>query len=120
MPARSFLGRQHRLCDLADGNFRHGVDHGLFNLSGALAVLSSELRGRAAVLREACAAYGDRPISSLVEAGRGGLPQDPEATLPALYIADRDVSPTAGSGTEAGELSGDVSRTRVHLRMRCG
>jgi large exoprotein involved in heme utilization and adhesion len=93
---------------------------GLFNLSGALVVLSSELRGRAAVLREACAAYGDRPISSLVEAGRGGLPQDPEATLPALYIADRDVNPSAGSGTEAGELSGDVSRTTVHLRMRCG
>jgi hypothetical protein len=66
--------------------------------------LSSELRGRAAVLREACAARSDRPISSLVEAGRGGLPQDPEATLPALYIAGRDVSPnpTPGCGQHRG------------------
>jgi len=71
-------------------------------------------------LREACAARGDRPISSLVEAGRGGLPQDPEATLPALYIADRDVSPAAPAGADVGGLSGDVLQTMAHLRMRCG
>src|SRR5262249_23554953 len=35
------------------------------DVNGALVVLSSELRGRVAVLREACGAYGDRPISSL-------------------------------------------------------
>ena len=29
-----------------------------------------------------------------LEAGRGGQPQDPEATLPALYIAGRDLNPT--------------------------
>jgi hypothetical protein len=80
--------------------------------------LSSELRGRAAVLREACAARGDRPISSLVEAGRGGLPQDPEATLPALYIAGRDVSPNAHAGAEIGADRAAV-QTTVRLTMRC-
>lgn len=66
------------------------------DVNGALVVLSSEFRGRAAVLTEACAARSDRPMSSLVEAGRGGLPQDPEATLPALYIAGRDSPPIPG------------------------
>jgi large exoprotein involved in heme utilization and adhesion len=92
----------------------------LFNLSGALVVLSSELRGRAAVLREACAAYGDRPISSLVEAGRGGLPQDPEATLPALYIADRDVNPNPQAGIDKAEESIAPLQTTVRLTMHCG
>src|SRR5262249_37488470 len=31
------------------------------------------------------------PRSSLTEAGRGGLPQDPEATIPALYFATTGV-----------------------------
>jgi hypothetical protein len=89
------------------------------DVNGALVVLSSELRGRAAVLREACAARGDRPISSLVEAGRGGLPQDPEATLPALYIAGRDLNPNPQSLEEATETSGAL-QTTVRLTMRCG
>jgi filamentous hemagglutinin family protein len=93
---------------------------GLFNLSGALVVLSSELRGRAAVLREACAAYGGRPISSLVEAGRGGLPQDPEATLPALYIADRDFNPNPQAGIDKAEASIAPLQTTVRLTMHCG
>ena len=42
----------------------------------------------------------DRPVSSLVEAGRGGLPHDPEATLPALYIAGRDMAPSVQLGAE--------------------
>src|SRR5262252_6204446 len=71
------------------------------DVNGALVVLSTQLRGRTEVLREVCAARADRPLSSLVEAGRGGLPQDPEATLPALYIAGRDLKlnpqTTAGS-----------------------
>jgi large exoprotein involved in heme utilization and adhesion len=96
------------------------VTNGLLNINGALVVLSSELRGHAAVLREACAARGDRPVSSLVEAGRGGLPQDPEATLPALYIADRDLNsiPPAASGET--EASRAPLQTRVRLTMRCG
>ena len=85
----------------------------LVDVNGALVVLSSELRGRADVLREVCAARSDRPISALAEAGRGGLPQDPEATLPALYIAGR-------------ELNSNRSRSKRHPRRaapsrpRCG
>jgi large exoprotein involved in heme utilization and adhesion len=88
------------------------------DVSSALVVLSSELRGLAAVSREACAARAEGPASSLVEAGRGGQPQDPEATLPALYIAGRDVNPTPGPpGTT--EASRAVP-TSVRVTMRCG
>jgi hypothetical protein len=72
------------------------------DVNGALVVLSTQLRGLTEVLREACAARADRPISSLVEAGRGGLPQDPEATLPALYIAGRDLKAQEGPDTPEG------------------
>jgi filamentous hemagglutinin family protein len=89
------------------------------DVNGALVVLSSELRGRTEVLRESCAAQGSRPQSSLVEAGRGGLPQDAEATLPALYIAGRDLVPNPQAGSESTEASGAL-RTTVHLTMRCG
>jgi hypothetical protein len=89
------------------------------DVNGALVVLSSELRGRAAVLREACAAYGDRPVSNLVEAGRGGLPQDPEATLPALYIADRDLNPNHAAGGKT-EANSTPLQTTVRLSMHCG
>ena len=89
------------------------------DVNGALVVLSSELRGRAAVLREACAARAEQPISSLVEAGRGGLPQDPEATLPALYIAGRDVEGSPRTAGESTDLSGALPTT-IHLTMRCG
>ena len=57
---------------------------------------------------------------SLVEAGRGGLPQDPEATLPALYIAGRDVSPNPAPGAGIMEAHDDAVQTTVHLTMRCG
>jgi hypothetical protein len=72
--------------------------------------------GRTEVPREACAARVGQPISSLVEAGRGGLPQDPEATLPALYIAGRDVAP---SPPAAAGPSGTL-QTNIRLTMRCG
>jgi large exoprotein involved in heme utilization and adhesion len=88
------------------------------DVNGALVVLSTQLRGRTEVLREACAARADRPISSLVEAGRGGLPHDPEATLPALYIAGRDLNlnpRTAGGSTGPSA----ALPTTVHLTMRC-
>jgi large exoprotein involved in heme utilization and adhesion len=90
------------------------------DVNGALVVLSSQLRGRTEVLREACAARSDRPISSLVEAGRGGLPQDPEATLPALYLAGRDVNPNPQAGADATQASSAPLRTTVRLTMRCG
>jgi len=88
------------------------------DVSGALVVLSSDLRGRAAVLREACSARSDRPISSLVEAGRGGLPQDPDATLPALYIAGPDVNPDAQASADTAEANSAL-QTTVRLTMRC-
>jgi hypothetical protein len=90
------------------------------DVNGALVVLSSELRGRAAVLREACAARADRPISTFVEAGRGGTPHDPEETLPALYVAGRDVTPSAPSSAATLAASGDVVQTTLLLKMRCG
>jgi filamentous hemagglutinin family protein len=71
------------------------------DLNGSLVVLSSELHGAAAVLRTACEARGARPRSSLVEAGRGGLMQDVETTIPALYLADRDVEPAKQPATSA-------------------
>jgi filamentous hemagglutinin family protein len=88
------------------------------DVNSALVVLSSELRGLAAVSREACAARAGQPVSSLVEAGRGGQPQDPEATLPALYIAGRDLGPMPASPgtTEASR----AIRTTVRLTTRCG
>jgi filamentous hemagglutinin family protein len=91
------------------------------DVNGALVVLSSELRGRAEVLREACAARGGQPISSFVEAGRGGLPQDPEATLPALYIAGRELGSNAlaAADTDADKTNRGVVRTTARLTMRC-
>jgi hypothetical protein len=82
-------------------------------------VLSTQLRSRTEVLREACSARAGQPISSLVEAGRGGLPQDPEATLPALYIAGRDVAPNPPAAAGPTAASGPL-QTTVHLTMRCG
>jgi hypothetical protein len=90
------------------------------DVNGALVVLSTQLRGRTEVLREACEARAGRPISSLVEAGRGGLPPDPEATLPALYIAGRDLNPNPQTGAGAFEPSGSPRHTTARLTMRCG
>jgi hypothetical protein len=64
-------------------------------------------------------AQGSRPQSSLVEAGRGGLPEDPEATLPALYIAGRDVNPNPQAAADSTEASRAV-QTTLRLTMRCG
>jgi filamentous hemagglutinin family protein len=91
----------------------------LVDVNGALVVLSSELRSAAQVLRTSCAAQATRPQSTLVEGGRGGLPQDPDTTLPALYFADRDLNLNSKTG---GGASGTKSaqQTRVHLTMHCG
>ena len=89
------------------------------DLNGTLVVLSSELRSAVAVTREACAARANQPSSSLVEAGRGGLPQDPDATLPALYIAGRDLKPGPQSAAGTIEVVNAVP-TAIHLTMRCG
>ena len=87
------------------------------DLNGALLVLSSELRSAAQVLRNSCAAQAGLPQSSLVEGGRGGLPQNPDATLPALYIAGRDMTP-ASPGVP-GPPPVPTQQTTAHLTMRC-
>jgi filamentous hemagglutinin family protein len=89
------------------------------DINGAIFVLSSELRSAAQVLRNSCAAQAGLPQSNLVEAGRGGLPQDPDATLPALYIAGRDMSPA--SPAVPGPLTAvPAQQTTARLTMRCG
>jgi hypothetical protein len=93
------------------------VVNGLVNANGALAVLSTQLRSRIEVLREACASRAGLPVSTLVETGRGGLPPDPEATLPALYIAGRDVTPSPQS---VAPIEAPVAvHTALRLAMRC-
>jgi large exoprotein involved in heme utilization and adhesion len=62
------------------------------DLNGSLVVLSSELRGNPLVARDNCDA-GNRLRSSLVEAGRGGLPLDSRTMLPTLYLAGLDDPP---------------------------
>ena len=87
---------------------------------------ASELRSAAALTREACAARGDRPQSSLIEAGRGGVAHDTDATLPALYIAGRDLGLGLQRGVStATELSAGTTpelarHAALHLTMRCG
>ena len=89
------------------------------DLNGALIVLSSELRNAAQVLRNSCAAQSGLPQSSLVEGGRGGLPQDPDATLPALYIAGRDMSP-ASPAVPGPPAPVPAEQTTARLTIHCG
>jgi large exoprotein involved in heme utilization and adhesion len=88
------------------------------DVNGALVVLSSELRSAVAVLRNSCASQAAQPQSSLVEAGRGGLPQDPETTLSALYFAGRDANLNPQRAEHTTEASGAV-QTTARLIMRC-
>jgi filamentous hemagglutinin family protein len=60
-------------------------------ISGALATLTGELRAADVVARDNCSERGNQPRSSFVSAGRGGLTQDPDSVLPALYVAGRDL-----------------------------
>ncbi len=78
------------------------------DLNGTLVVLSSELRNPVALTRDSCAAREPRPQSSLAEAGRGGLPEDPNATLPALYLAGRDLRLGPPSAVLRADRSGDL------------
>jgi hypothetical protein len=92
---------------------------GFFPLNGALVALSSELRSALALTENICAARAGRPQSSLVEAGRGGLPQDTEASLPALYIAGRDVRIEPRVAALHADAGGEPSPT-LRVAMRCG
>ncbi len=90
------------------------------DLDGSLIVLPSELRAAAAVFRDSCAARGNRPRSSLTQAGRGGLPQDPAAPLLALYIADRDFAPGPPAAAGGYRDGGNAALNTVRVRMHCG
>jgi hypothetical protein len=65
-------------------------------------------------------ATGESATFSGPAAGRCGLPQDPEATLPALYIAGRDLNPNPQPGTDTVKLSGTAIHATARLTMRCG
>jgi large exoprotein involved in heme utilization and adhesion len=88
------------------------------DVNGALVVLSSELRSATEVLQTSCAAQATQPQSSLAKTGRGGLPQDPEATLPALYFAGRDLNPNPERAARATEAI-EPLQTIAQLKMRC-
>jgi filamentous hemagglutinin family protein len=90
------------------------------DLDGSLVVLPSELRNAAAIFRDSCAARGNRPRSSLTEAGRGGLPQDPETTLLALHIADRNFVPGPHAAAGRHDEAIDPALTAVRVKMHCG
>lgn len=85
------------------------------DLNGSLVVLSSELRGAADVLRTSCAARSAFPRSSLTQGGRGGMPQDPESVVPALYLAEQPIPPAAH---EAHRWA-PTRFAPLHLSMRC-
>jgi filamentous hemagglutinin family protein len=93
--------------------------NGITPLNGALVALSSELRSAVALTDSSCAARAARPQSSLIAAGRGGLPQDPDATLSALYIAGRDVRLGPPVGRRRADAAVDMSAT-LPLTGRCG
>jgi filamentous hemagglutinin family protein len=93
--------------------------NGITPLNGALVALSSELRRAVALTADTCAARARRPQSSLVEAGRGGLPQDPDASLPALYIAGRDVRIEPRPVPTRARANGEPN-SALRVAMRCG
>jgi hypothetical protein len=77
------------------------------DLNGSLIALNGELRNAATVFRHNCASQGSRPRSSLTEPGRGGVTQDPDGPLPALYLAGR------GTGTPTSAASGFLAEYSV-------
>jgi hypothetical protein len=86
-------------------------------LNGALVALSSELRSAVALSEKSCAARASQPQSSLVATGRGGLPQDPEDSLPALYIAGRDIK--VGPRVAAPHADAGDEQSTIRVAMRC-
>jgi large exoprotein involved in heme utilization and adhesion len=86
------------------------------DLNGSLVVLPGTLESPAAILREACAAR-TAPRSSLSEGGRGGLPEDLDLAVPALYFAGREPrAPEPGAGPRDGAFP---LRTTFDLRRLC-
>jgi filamentous hemagglutinin family protein len=89
------------------------------DLNGTLVVLSSELQSAVAVTRASCAGPTPGRQSSLVEAGRGGLPEDPNASLPALYLAGRDLQLGPRVAPRRADAGEDLPSTPTS-RLRCG
>jgi large exoprotein involved in heme utilization and adhesion len=92
--------------------------NGITPLNGALVALSSELRSAVALTENSCAARAGWPQSSLVAAGRGGLPQDPDATLPALYVAGRDIRLAPRPASHRADVGDDLAPT-IRVATRC-
>jgi large exoprotein involved in heme utilization and adhesion len=91
----------------------------LVDLNGTLVVLSSELRSAIALARDSCASRSIRPRSSLTEAGRGGIVQDPDAVLPGFYLAGHDIGDASATGALGkGDLS-DVSSVSPFTFAAC-
>jgi len=84
-------------------------------VNSGLVVLSSQLANAQALLKEACSARAGAARSSLTSGGRGGLPADPVAALPGLYIADRPVSETADAGI--GGRSSQTARAPIPITV---
>jgi large exoprotein involved in heme utilization and adhesion len=67
------------------------------DLNGALATLQGKLRAPVAVLSDNCGGLDKRLRSSLVASGPVGVPQNPDATLPSLYLGGRDRATRSGA-----------------------
>ena len=89
------------------------------NLSGNIAQLPENVVQAAALLRAACAArLSAGKISSLVVAGREGVPLEPGGVMPSPLIAESltDLGPSRSDGHEWTPLPG---AWRVSLRSKC-
>jgi len=89
------------------------------NLSGNIAQLPETVVQAAALLRAACAArLSAGKISSLVVAGREGVPLEPGGVMPSPLIAESltDLGPSRSDGHEWMPLPG---AWRVSLRSKC-
>ena len=93
--------------------------NGLVNANGALVVLSTQLRSRIEILREACTARGDRPISNLSQI-RSRRPAAGPRSHPSrtLHRGPRP-QPERAFAEKSIEASTPL-QTTVRLTMRCG
>jgi filamentous hemagglutinin family protein len=69
-------------------------------INSGFVVLSTALGKAETILRQSCAVQGATPRSSLVDSGRGGLPEDPDQMLPALYVAGRPLAGPMRQGAD--------------------
>ncbi|HTZ35751.1 MAG TPA: filamentous hemagglutinin N-terminal domain-containing protein, partial [Stellaceae bacterium] len=67
----------------------------VLQIKGALASVASDLKAPAAIAPDSCGSKVGQLRSSFTAAGRGGVTQDPDDVLPALYLAGRELDSTA-------------------------